>query len=359
MKIKIIVLDMTLKGGIERVTSLLSKGINDLGVEVEIISIFNKNKRPQFILDKSISIKYLTDSVYNTNGVFNKISTYSCLFYNLFKYVKRQDIDTILISNYPNISIFLGFIRKFFWKGEFIASEHSQYAAHSKYISLLRRIFYSEAKYIVTLTKHDKQIFDKYMDSNIIKNIPNPVSFSEKGMFSSLMNKRLITIGRLEDVKGYIELIDSIKFFFIKHPDWTLDIYGDGPLRLDLENKIIDNNLTNNIFLKGFSNNLESELKGSSYYICSSKTEAFPMSFLEVLSLGIPVISLDCPVGPREIIENNINGFIVNNLEAMNNKLLAITKYEDYSYLARNAVISVDKYSLERIANKWIELLND
>ncbi|WP_413525636.1 glycosyltransferase [Photobacterium phosphoreum] len=359
MKVKFIVLDITLKGGIERVTTLLANGFNNSGVDVEIISVFKKNEEVQFPINDIVDVNYLTKSTYNTNGVINKIKTYIVLFFNLYKLTNKLDINSIVISNYPNISIFLGFIRKFKRKFNFIASEHSQYAAHSKLISFLRCFFYKEAKFIVTLTEHDKKIFSKFFGSKKVVKIPNPVSFKTTDRSSSIANKKLITIGRLEDVKGYMELIDSIKLFFYKNPDWNLEIYGDGSLRNALENKIIDNRLCDNVFLKGFSNNLETDLKGASFYICSSKTEAFPMSFLEVLSMGIPVISLDCPVGPREIIKNNRNGFLVDNLECMNNKLLSIVNYDNYTTLATNSVNSIKKYDMKKISEKWFKLFDE
>ena len=198
-------------------------------------------------------------------------------------------------------------------------------------------------------------IFSRYIDVNKIKNISNPVSFKNKGIKSSLESKRLVTIGRLEPVKGYIELISSIKVFFDKYPDWHLDIYGDGYLRDKLQKAIEDNSLSNHIYLKGFKKDLEIELYNSSIFICSSKTEAFPMSFLEAMSLGIPIVSIDCPVGPKEIIKKD-SGILVEDLNQINVALEGLIEGGKYDQFVKESMLAVNEYDISNITKKWMIL---
>ena len=175
--------------------------------------------------------------------------------------------------------------------------------------------FYDE---FLVLTEQDKEQWN----NDKIKVIPNPLPFYPTEV-SSLKNKKIISIGRLEYQKGYDILIDVWNIISKKYPDWILEIYGEGTEREKLQNKINKLGLENSFLLKGVEKNIQSKYLESSIYVMSSRFEGMPMVLLEAMSCGLPIVSFDCPCGPKDMIRNNEDGFLVEfgNIEKMAKKI--------------------------------------
>ncbi|CAH1597017.1 Glycosyltransferase family 4 protein [Vibrio owensii] len=360
MEIKIVVVDITLKGGIERVTSLIAPKLVEQGFDVQIISLFKRNIAPYYDIDTSVDIRYMTNSNYDSSSFFLSIKTFMNIFLSCLKLANTNKQNCLFISFFPNASVSLGIITYFIRNIRFIASEHSQYYAHSVLVRALRKLFYKRSKAIITLTKNDQSIFEHEIQNAKTYQIYNPVSF-EIEPSACLKNRRIISIGRLESVKGYDFLIEQMVPFFNKYPNWTLDIYGDGPLKNELNAKIQSIGLEKNIYLKGFTKNIQSEIANSSFYVCSSLTEAFPMAFLEAFSRGMPIVSVDCPVGPREIIDHELNGLLLcEEIPTFTSALtLMIENDKLYNEYSLNAIDKVKKFSINSIIKEWLELLRE
>jgi glycosyltransferase involved in cell wall biosynthesis len=357
MKLYILTLDFSLKGGIERVISLLANYFNSMGYEVIIVSAFKQNTQASYHTDKNVEVKYLSEYGFFAGSIFKRISNYLRLFLHLKEYAKNA--DGIFLSTLTNISCMLGVLSIFYKKLNFIAAEHSQYYAHNRIVRFIRKLTYLKASAIVTLTTNDNEIFQRFISREKVLTIRNPVSFNADNT-ASLDHKRLVTLGRLSPVKGYVWLINELVPFFSKNPEWILDIYGDGDLKEQLSDEIKKLSLQDNVFLKGFSLDISLGLKNSSIYLCSSETEAFPMSFLEAFSSGLPVVSNDCPVGPKEIISDGENGYLIgkgNEYVSIESAVVALINDEHlYNKLVDNAYDSVNKYSIDVTCSSWIQL---
>lgn len=118
-------------------------------------------------------------------------------------------------------------------------------------------------------------------------------------------------MGRYEYQKGYDRLINAWALIAKQVPDWTLHIFGEGSLRPVLTKQIYDLNLEKSVFLDGATNNVGKELSESSIVAFTSNYEGFPMAIVEVESAGLPVVSFDAPCGPKDIIRDGEDGFLV------------------------------------------------
>ena len=96
-----------------------------------------------------------------------------------------------------------------------------------------------------------------------------------------------------------------------KHSAWILEIYGEGSLRKELQDKIDSLNLTDTLVLKDNEKNIQSKYLEGSIYVMSSRYEGMPMVLLEAMSYGLPLVSFDCPCGPKDIIKDGKNGFLI------------------------------------------------
>ena len=339
-KIIFITLDITLLGGIERVISVLTEQFVKDGYDVDIYSIFKVGDKPSYKFPQNVNITYLTQRRY-----LGKLELYYNIVRSVIK-IRQLAEEHCVISTLTNISCIYG-ILNYFKYAEFIAAEHSQYNAHS---------------YVVPLTEHDVNIFSKFISIDRIKLIHNPSSFKAISISSSLASKRLVSIGRLVDVKNYSFMLQEIAPFLLKNTDWCLEIYGDGELKPVLSAYTNVLGISQNVKFNGFVENVNECIAGSSFYLCSSKTEAFPMAFLEALSLGIPIISVNCPFGPREIINDGLNGYLLDSDTIYSDFYSCLQSIKEdeliYNSLQKEAFASAKKYEVSSIVSKWYELIS-
>ncbi len=131
---------------------------------------------------------------------------------------------------------------------------------------------------------------------------------------SSLDSKVVVAAGRLEASKGFDLLVRAWSVVAPVHPDWELRIFGEGAQRQRLERLIAQRGLEGQVRLMGFTKHLESEMTAASLFVLSSRMEGYPMVLLEAMGCGLPLVSTDCPAGgPRDIITDGVNGFLVPN----------------------------------------------
>lgn len=141
--------------------------------------------------------------------------------------------------------------------------------------------------------------------------IPNPLSDSLISPYEGERKKSIVALGRLAPQKNYKLLIDAFYEFSKKHPDYTLEIYGDGPLKSAIEKYIEKLNLSDKIILQGFCTDVHERIVDAGMYVMSSNFEGLSNALLEALALGIPTISTDHPPrSAREYITSYENGIL-------------------------------------------------
>lgn len=183
--------------------------------------------------------------------------------------------------------------------------------------------------------------------------IPNP-SWIKTEKKSDLKNKKVIAIARNSHEKGLDRLLLIWNKIIEKHPEWILDIYTDD--KKSLTEIVIDLGVSSTIHIHDFVKNIEEKYLESSIYAMTSRTEGFPMVLIEAMSFGVPCVAFDCPVGPRTIIKNNENGFLIpdNDFDLYVEKLSLLMEKEDLRIqFGKNAKETSNLFSLEKIMNDW------
>ncbi len=175
-----------------------------------------------------------------------------------------------------------------------------------------------------------------------------------------------------DKVRGGVELtipkMDEVKVFRTNPSLWWLPqkkihlvILGIGEEQDKLEKKILDLKIETKVHLFGFKENVWDYISNAKFSVLSSQYEGFPMTILESLSLGIPVISFDCESGPNEMIINNHNGILVENqnFTELTHKMNIFVEDEIlYQNCKNNSVSSVSKFQSEVVVNQWLQMLN-
>lgn len=212
---------------------------------------------------------------------------------------------------------------------------------------------------LIVLTKHDEMQW-KQTHSNI-QLIPNPNPMRNTTV-STLDNKRVITVGKLDAQKGYDMLVDVWSIVAQKYPDWKLDIFGVGEWQEMLENKISESHLNSSVRLCGSTTNVCEEYLNSSIYVMSSRYEGLPMVLIEAMSCGLPLVSFDCEYGPSDLVIDGENGFLVKpfDIDEMARRICLLIENESLRLkMSKVCLESVKQFSTKEILKQWISLFDD
>ncbi|HXH79034.1 stealth conserved region 3 domain-containing protein [Nocardioides sp.] len=140
--------------------------------------------------------------------------------------------------------------------------------------------------------------------------MPNPLPVTEQPA-SSLDSKTIVAAGRIVAEKQFIHLLRAFEQVAADLPDWRLRILGDGPLRAELAAHAAKVGLADRVELPGAVPDMAPEWAAAAICALSSKTEGFPLVAQEAMSAGVPVVTYDCPSGPRELVEHGVSGLLV------------------------------------------------
>lgn len=210
---------------------------------------------------------------------------------------------------------------------------------------------------IIFQTNDAKSFFSRklHTKSTIIKNPINEEFKTQE--FQGDRKTKIVAVGKLTEQKNHKLLINAFSKIAHKFPDYELIIYGEGVLRKELEKQICKLNLEERVFLPGVKDNIKDYIHDASLFVLSSNYEGVSNALLEALSLGLPVISTDCPCGgSREIIEDGVNGKLVpvNNIEILAKNMEKLLLDNSLSNnLGKNARLIQEQLNPTKINKQW------
>lgn len=358
--IGIIVLDFTLKGGVERFVSNLARILVDQDFLVTIYSMHRTNAKPLYEIPIGTSVVYLTDFKY-TPFIYKITSLLACV-----KLIFRHgslELNCKYFSTSPILTIYLSLLSKSFAK-ILIASEHSSYMAHSWLIRKLRAFAYASISSIVTQTIEGVNMFKN--DGLTAVCIPNSVTeFKDPWQWTSRKTGIddefiVITAARFEPVKQLEHFVEVAYIINNIIPKVIFKIIGSGPGELALKQLISDYGLNGVVEIVPTTPLINDYYASASAYIITSHSEAFPMTMLEALSYGVPVFSYNELVGPVEVIVDGFNGYLCqqNSPRSICDRLMQVMESVNLLDEMRvNSIESARKFSTFEIASQIKKLL--
>lgn len=226
---------------------------------------------------------------------------------------------------------------------------------------LIQKVLYRRASGMVFQCEGARKFFDKKTcrNSTIILN-PLHSSFLSTSQFVA-RKKRIVTTGSLYSYKNQLLLIKSFQLIMKEFPEFTLECYGEGPERQNLQEYIYKNQLQDKILLPGIEKDMKARLEEASLFVLPSNYEGLPNALIEAMALGLPVIATDCPCGgPASLIQDEENGLLVEvgNVEAMANAIRKVIKNPSLAKkLGDNASKIVGKVNPDIVFQQWKEYI--
>ncbi len=305
---KIAILLPSLKyGGGERVSLNLAREMKRLGCEVNILVM---SKVGEFLAEAE---KEFTVHDLKCNKTYE-------LPYLLWKYIISNRPDA-LISNFWKLNLCSCFSRIFFPFFKLILWEHSPPSkspfAPAWLFAISASLLYRFSNKIVAVSNgvRDDVRSNTFFLNRKILTIYNPIeppNVNLAAFTSAPINSipKIISVGRLSKEKN-LELLLLSFSILLKKIDATLLIVGDGSLRGGLEQLCVDLNIEHRVIFFGYSSNPYSLIINSDLLVLSSNLEGLPTAIVEALYCGLPVVSTDCPCGPRELLMDGKFGSLV------------------------------------------------
>jgi GalNAc-alpha-(1->4)-GalNAc-alpha-(1->3)-diNAcBac-PP-undecaprenol alpha-1,4-N-acetyl-D-galactosaminyltransferase len=221
---------------------------------------------------------------------------------------------------------------------------------------IIKRV-YRYADLVTVLTQNALPFYPETKGYRTIV-MPNPIVTPEPvgSTMGLLQAPSAIAVGRLHPQKGFDLLLKAFDRIQDRHPDWQLTILGEGPMRSELEALRSQLNLTDRVHLPGLVSNVREYLDRADLFVMPSRFEGFPMALCEAMACGLPVLSADCLSGPRDIIDDGINGILVTteNVDALAmglDKLMSDPAKRQQ--LAQNAPDILDRFGVEQVMGIW------
>lgn len=345
-------------GGGDRAMANLSNFFHKKDLEVHII-IFHD----EFGYSYSGKVFNLGKLKNKTNGIFNKIKR----FYHFNEYVKTLNFDFILDFRFR-----INFLQELLISKHIYSKTKVFYTVHSSEINhympdntFLTKLIYRNNHKIVTITNDMKFLIEKKHQLSNVLNIYNPIDIEQIVLKSNdainLDFDYIVGAGRFDtNEKQFDKLILAYSKSILPDKKIALVILGEGSKKEELIQLAKVNNIVNMVYFLGFKNNPYKYFRKAKYFILTSKYEGLPMVLLESLASGTPVISFDCPTGPKEIIRHETNGLLIENQD-MEKLVTGMNKMiiDERLYLKckSNAVKSIERFSLKTIGDEWIKLI--
>lgn len=348
--------DITRSGGIEKVSAIIA---NELALskkyEVCFLSLCEQAQVPYFPIDESIK-RYTLGDKWLKPGI-----GYLPLISKLKKFLKEKEIDVIIDGDIVLDSLAIQACKKL--KTKVVSWEHfnCDYELSVFYRRRILKYSVKRSDYIITLTERDKLLYQQRLNrTSNIETIVNPYEQVESGLDEEKEN-RIVTAARLVHYKGIDYLAEVAPKVLKAHPDWKWFVLGDGEDRELLEKVIEKENLNGQLVVTGVVEDVNPYLQKAKLFVLTSRMEGLPMCLLEAKAHGIPCISFDVLTGPGELIEDKVNGYLIEPFacdEMISRIKELITDEEKRKLFASKASIHLEEYQIDKIMEKWNKVID-
>ncbi len=351
--------DMTVTGGAEAVAASLTRAFGDI-YDVYFVTVFQKNSELAYDLSAAKKVFCLDAENTRLRSIMWEIRK------PLRRFLKENSIDAVLlIGNYPG---YVAIPSMIFNRTKFIYCDHGALInqINERAITIIRFLTSLFADKTVVLTDKTRNDYIKYfhISPKRVLTIHNWIDdrVTENAAPCNLHAKKVLCVGRFGEEKGYDLMVKAAKKFLPAHPDWQWHVYGTGETFDDIKALVEKEGLDGQLKLMGNNPNVLSLYRNYSIFVLPSYREGLPLVLLEAKANRLPIVSFNIDTGPCEMVEDGINGFLIEpyDTDKMAEKLSLLANDGDLmKKFSDNAGRMTEKFSKPEILGRWRRLIDE
>jgi glycosyltransferase involved in cell wall biosynthesis len=361
MRITLIIHDISSAGGAERVLTSMANSWAERGWPVTILTLDRGESPPFYALARGVVHRPLGlagDSPGPMQAVVANLRRVRRL-----REAIRAGAPDVVISFMDKTNV-LTLLATAGASTPIIVSERNCPIMHrvGRAWTTLRRWLYPRADCVVVQSRDSLGYFSPEVRGRA-RVIPNPIFLPARGagaVAGPSGGRKLIAMGRLDDQKGFDLLIRAFARVTGAHPDWSLEIWGEGKKRPDLERLVVELGVSGRVRLPGITREPGTRMGEADLFVLSSRYEGFPNVLCEAMAVGLPPIAFDCPTGPRDIIRDGVDGVLIppGDVEALASAMGRLMGDEaGRQRLAARAPEVAERFGIGRIMGLWDEAI--
>lgn len=352
-------------GGIERI--VIDK-VNYLaqqpGYELHLAYYGEKGVKSFYPISNAVKL-WAIDEDTETTSFVKRLSKVSGIYRKSKEIIRVVKPDVIVNANARIVSYFLPYTFRripkvvelhFTYEGLQIMNKgmygNSKWKATIN--NMLRRFFYARYDKCVVLVNDDVKAWGF---GNLMV-IPNFTNLTFPSADENAREQVVINVGRLEEQKDHRTLIEAWKLVHERHPDWKLEIWGDGKLKEALQSQIQQSRLQDCVQLRGVTSEISKVYARASVFALSSLYEGMPLVAIEAMTAGVPCVSFDIS-GIRDVISDGEDGLIVEMhiVKAFADGIIRMIEQKEMrAKMSARAKEKVKAFAKERVMRRWTEL---
>jgi glycosyltransferase involved in cell wall biosynthesis len=347
-------------GGVQRVLSTKTNYlIERYNYEISILATNSAVDNKHY--DFNNNIKFYSEQA--SGNIFTYLYRYSKI---LKKYIEKIKPDIIVVCDNGYKGYAIPFLisknKKIIF--ECHGTRHTEEKGNGVYNYILNGFKYKffdicAAQFSKIIVPVDD--FKNEFRSNNLIVIPNSLWFFTDSE-PNYNSKKVIAVGRHSYQKNFEKMLSIWQKVVGKHPDWVLEIYGESDSNVDLKSVSNILGISKNVVFYDAVRNIDEKYLEASFFLLTSRFEGFGMVLIEAMASGLACISFDCLRGPKDIIKNNWNGFLieVGDEEAFVEKVNLLIENEVVRIeMGNNAQKSTKKYNIDSIMQQWKSLFEE
>lgn len=311
----VIVVGSLATGGAERVATTMANAWSQQGREVWLVATYLGERASAYPLHAGVRVVFLSEQI--RGGPFWRGFVPLRKAFALRSLIRRIAPQAV-VSFLTNVNV-LAIVALTGLRLPLIVSERTDPAADVDLpwlFRVARALSYRRADALVVQTSASAQRWEAKLRGlrriDVIHNpLPRELDASQLRARQDGRGGLVIAMGRLGREKGFASLVDAFAKALGRDPSWTLDIWGEGPLRADLARRVAERELESRVRLRGATRQPWTVLASAQIFVLSSEYEGFPNAMLEAMAVGLPCIAFDCPSGPQELANGGAAAIIV------------------------------------------------
>lgn len=290
-------------GGAERVIATLANALVDRGFDVLIAMVKGEESAYELVPGVRLRSANLSPGLRNLPDAIR--------FYR--RLVRQESPD--VVASLSTKSDIIALVSKVLFRarGRLIVSDRADPYTRDRWMQLACNVLYRWSDALVCQSKSVADYYRKKCRRARISVIPNPLNEESTGEAKGRVRvPTVISVGRLSEQKNHRLAITAFRRIRDKFPEFTLKIFGSGPLEGELTELIREEHLEGAVTLEGVIPNVIRQNGDAALFLFTSNHEGYPNALMEAAATGIPAVSTDFSPGTAgEIIEDGVNGYVV------------------------------------------------